>query len=149
MEPLLLSSMRRWHEDLLSKRWLGIINECEKCVRTANLLCAFNCSVVSDSFATAWTAACQTLLSMELSRQEYWSGLPFLPPEDLPDPGIKPVFSALAVDSLPLSQQGSLFIHISKTIIVKQGWFCGLFFPIRILDVVDRKEAEINALVLE
>ena len=70
-------------------------------------------------FVTPWTIAHQAPLSMRFSRQEYWSGLPFLPPEDLPDPGIKPMFSASAVDSLPLSQQGSLFIHISKTIIVK------------------------------
>ena len=46
-------------------------------------------------FVTPWTAACQTLLSMELSRQEYWSGLPFPTPEDLPDPPeIKPMFLA-------------------------------------------------------
>ena len=43
-------------------------------------MCA--CSVVSDS-ATPWTVACQTSLSMEFSRQEYWSGLPF------PTPGIE------------------------------------------------------------
>ena len=42
-------------------------------------------------FATSWTEACQTLLSMGFSQQDYWSGLPFLPPEDLPDPGIKPM----------------------------------------------------------
>ena len=41
------------------------------------------------------------------SRQEYWSGLPFPPPEDLPDPGIEPESSALQVDSLPLNHQGS------------------------------------------
>ena len=35
---------------------------------------------------------------MEFSRQEYWSGLPFPPPGDLPNPGIKPVFPALQVD---------------------------------------------------
>ena len=40
---------------------------------------------------TLWTVACQAPLSMEFSRQEYWSGLPFLSPEDLPDPGIEPV----------------------------------------------------------
>ena len=40
-------------------------------------------------FATLWTAACQTLLSMGFSRQEYWSRLPFFTPGDLPDPGIK------------------------------------------------------------
>ena len=38
---------------------------------------------------TPWTVACQAPLSMESSRQEYWSGLPFPSPGDLPDPGIK------------------------------------------------------------
>ena len=37
-----------------------------------------------------WTAACQAPLSMEFSRQEYWSELPCLPPGDFPDPGIEP-----------------------------------------------------------
>ena len=41
-------------------------------------------------FATLWTAACQTPLSMGFSRQEYWSGLPCCPPGNLPNPGIKP-----------------------------------------------------------
>ena len=40
--------------------------------------------------ATPWTAARQAPLSMEFSRQEYWSGLPFSSPEDLPDPGTEP-----------------------------------------------------------
>ena len=39
---------------------------------------------------TPWTVACQALLSKGFPRQEYWSRLPFLPPGDLPDPGIKP-----------------------------------------------------------
>ena len=43
-------------------------------------------SVLCDSFATPWTAACQAPLSMGFSRQEYWSGLPCPPPGDLPDP---------------------------------------------------------------
>ena len=42
-------------------------------------------------FATLWIIALQALLSIEFSRQEYWSGLPFPSPEDLPDPGIEPV----------------------------------------------------------
>ena len=42
-------------------------------------------------FVTLWTVACQAPLSMGFSRQEYQSGLPYPPPEDLPDPGIKPV----------------------------------------------------------
>ena len=41
-------------------------------------------------FATPWTAAYQAPLSMGFSRQEYWSGLPFPSPRDLPDPGIEP-----------------------------------------------------------
>ena len=64
-------------------------------------------SVVSDSFVTLWTTACQAPLSMEFSRQEYWSGLPCPPPGDFSNPGIKPAAPALQVDSLPLSHQGS------------------------------------------
>ena len=55
-------------------------------------------------------APCQASLSMGHSRQEYWNGLPFPPPEDLPDPGVKSissVSSALQADSLPLSHPGS------------------------------------------
>ena len=51
------------------------------------------------TIATPWTVACQALLSMGFSRKEYWSGLPFPSPGDLPDPGIEsasPVSSALA-----------------------------------------------------
>ena len=47
-------------------------------------------------FATPWTVARQAPLSMGFSRQQYWSGLPFPPPRDLPDPGIKPESPALA-----------------------------------------------------
>ena len=58
-------------------------------------------SVVSDSFATPWTVAHQAPLSMGFSRQEYWRGLPFSSPGDLPDPGIKPRSPALQADTLP------------------------------------------------
>ena len=54
---------------------------------------------LSQPFVTPWTVACQAPLSMELSRQEYWNGLPFPPPGDLLDPGIEPAYlgsSALA-----------------------------------------------------
>ena len=47
----------------------------------------------------------QALLSMEFSRQEYWSGLPFSSPEDLPNPGIEPMSPALEEDSLVLNYQ--------------------------------------------
>ena len=68
-------------------------------------------------FATPWTVAHQSLLSTELSRQEYWSGLPFPPPEDIPEPGTEPtspVFPALLVDSLLLSHWGSPYLLLRK-----------------------------------
>ena len=46
---------------------------------------------MSDSFATPQTVACLASLSLAFSRQEYWAGLPFPTPEDLPDPEIKPL----------------------------------------------------------
>ena len=58
-------------------------------------------------FVTPWTVSRQAPLSMEFSRQEYWCGLPFPPPGDLPNPGIKPGSPALQADSLPLSHQES------------------------------------------
>ena len=58
------------------------------------------------TFVTPWTVACQTPLAMGSSRQEYWSGLPFPPPWDLPDPGIEPESPALQADSLPLRYLG-------------------------------------------
>ena len=51
-------------------------------------------------FVTPWTVTCQDLLSMGFYRQEYWSGLPFLSPGDLPDPGIELGYPALQADSL-------------------------------------------------
>ena len=57
-------------------------------------------TVVSRLFAIPWTAACPRL-SMKFSRQEYWSGLPFLSPRDLPKPGIQPRSPTLQADSLP------------------------------------------------
>ena len=57
-------------------------------------------------FATPWTVAYQAPQFMEFSRQEYWSGLPFPSPRDLPDPGIEPRSSALQADTLPSEPPG-------------------------------------------
>ena len=51
-------------------------------------------------FATSWTVAYQDPPSMGFSRQEYWSGLPFPSPGDLPNPGIEPGSPALWADAL-------------------------------------------------
>ena len=60
------------------------------------LLLLVGCCVVTDSLKTLWAAARQVPLSVGFPRQECWSGLPFAPPGDLPDPGIEPTSSALA-----------------------------------------------------
>ena len=55
---------------------------------------------------TPWTVACQASLSVEFSRQEYWSGLPFPSPGDLPNSGIKPRSPAQQADSIPAQLRG-------------------------------------------
>ena len=57
-------------------------------------------------FATSWTRAYGASPSMGFSRQEYWSGLPFPSPGDLPDPGIKPGSAALEADALTSEPPG-------------------------------------------
>ena len=53
-----------------------------------------------------WTVAQHAPLSMEFSRQEYWSGLPFPSPGDLSNAGIEPGFPAMQADSLPPEPPG-------------------------------------------
>ena len=69
-------------------------------------------------FVTPWTVACQAPLSMEFSRQEYWSGLSFSSPGDLPNTGVEPRSPALQADSLPLSLQGRVTSFAHMEIIV-------------------------------
>ena len=57
-------------------------------------------------FATPWTVARQAPLSMGFSRQEYWSGLPFPSPGDLPNPGIEPRSPTLEADALTSGSPG-------------------------------------------
>ena len=71
-------------------------------------LCVCVCVAQSClTLATPWTITCQSPPSMGFSRQEYWSGLSFPSPEDLPEPGIEPWSPALQADSLPFELQGS------------------------------------------
>ena len=59
-------------------------------IKMTHLYCVRCCFSLLRLFVTPWTAARQASLSMELPRQEYWSGLPCPPPGGLPDPGIEP-----------------------------------------------------------
>ena len=102
-------------------------------------------SVGSDS-VTPWTVACQVPLSRRLFWQEYWNGLPFPPPEDLPGPGIESESLRLLhwqVDSLPPRHLGSpyallqLLSHFSRVRLCaapslgfsRQEHWSGLPFP--------------------
>ena len=86
---------------------------------------------------TRWTVACQVLLSVEFSRQEYWSRLPFPPPGDLPDPGIKPtslVSPALAggfFATVPL-RKPRLGVRESNTGILIECWWSYQVFCLKI-----------------
>ena len=81
-------------------------------------------------FATLWTVAFQAPLSMGFSSQEYWSGLPYPSPRDLPDPGIKPESPALAgrldhwATWFPYTKQTSE-IFKSTFNVSKVFWFIG------------------------
>ena len=66
-------------------------------------------------FVTPWTVAYQAPPSMGFSRQEYWRGLPFPSPEDLPDPGIKPRSPALQADTLPSELKGLEAVQMHMT----------------------------------
>ena len=77
-----------------------LVLACFKCMRA--------CQVTSVRlFVTPWTVAHQAPLSVDFSRQEYWSRFPCPPPVDLPDSGIEPAAPALQADSLLLSHWGS------------------------------------------
>ena len=72
---------------------------------------------MSDS-AIPWTAAHKSPVSIDFPSQEYWSGLPFISPADLPNPGIEPMSPmspALQVDSLPAEPSG-IFCEVSGNV---------------------------------
>src|SRR5574339_62144 len=74
-------------------------------------MCEFKSLSRVRLFATPWTVAYHSPLSMGFSRQEYWSGLPFPSPGDLPNPGIEPRSPTLRVDALPSEPPGKLYSH--------------------------------------
>ena len=65
-------------------------------------------SEVAQSCPTPWTVAHQAPPSMGFSREEYWSGVPFPSPGELPDPGIKPASPALAGECFAAAPPGEL-----------------------------------------
>jgi len=71
-------------------------------------------SEVASNSETPWTVAHQAPPSMEFSRQEYWSGLPFPSPGDLPNPGIKPRSPALQADALTSEPPAWVWFSVKK-----------------------------------
>ena len=86
---------------MVGQYWINVL---AACLPAHCLLSHFSCVQL---FAMPWTVARQAPLSMGFSRQEYWSGLPFPSPGDLPDPGVEPISLASLHLSLAIS---SLFV---------------------------------------
>ena len=98
-------------------------------------------------FLTLWSIAHQAPLAMGFSKQEYWSGLPFPSPGDLPDPGIEALSSvppALAGQSLPLSYPGSpiffffliSFSFLKNAIYLFIFWLFWVFIAVCMLSLI-------------
>ena len=87
-------------------------------------------SVLSQLFATPWTVACQAPLFMGFPRLEYWSGLPFPTPGDLPDPGSKCESPALQADSLPSEPPGKPQVNNNALILAHCHKYATLLFSI-------------------
>ena len=75
-------------------------------------------------FVTLWTVARQAPLFIKFSRQEYWSGLSFPSPGNLPDPGIKPWSPALQADSLPSESPGKTLYTVLYSKVHKSTTTC-------------------------
>ena len=73
---------------------------CQPFTMPRTRIVSVSCSVIVRLFEIPWTIACQAPFSIGFPRQEHWSGLSFLSPGDLPNPGIEPRSPALQVNSL-------------------------------------------------
>ena len=93
---------------LTSQWWWCLVTK--SCLTCDPMDCSLPCSTLSTGFP----------------RQEYWSGLPFPSPGDLPKPGIRPGLLALQADSLPTEPPGKPQLHNSEK---QSGLFCGSLLP--------------------
>ena len=102
--PIICSQIwqKCWHPENTTCKYASEIRTVLEvlCLSLWGCVCMLSHFTHVQLFATLGTVACQAPLSMEFSRQEYWSGLPCPPPGDLPDPGIEP--ESLLSPALPL-----------------------------------------------
>ena len=95
---------------------------------------------------TLWTVAHQAPLSIGFSRQEYWSGLPYPPPRDLPNPRIEPRSPALQVDSLPSEPPGKPWKkmgHMSKWVVHEQKILGNIFVSVTWAKVLNARSRNV------
>ena len=107
---------------------------CLSCVCVCVCTCVLSCI---RFFATPWTVAWHSPLSMEISRQEYWTGLPFPTPEDLPDPEIEPTSLALAgrfFTTTPLGKLPCLGHANKQKQIIRGGKKLKHFAPVKFIN---------------
>ena len=90
------------YEWRIKKKQLACDFKLNECV----CVCVWVCVLVMSDSVPPWTVAHQAPLSIEFSRQEYWSGLPFPSPGDLPDPGMEPGSPELQAECLPSKSPG-------------------------------------------
>ena len=93
---LLVQMLLKWEQVKEDNLWKWISSEISALKQTSVLKHRACCLIRSDVFVTQWAIACQVPLFMGFPRQEYWRGLSFPSPNDLPNPGIEPASSALA-----------------------------------------------------
>ena len=97
-------------------QWVCLQRVKDMYVTLRSLFCVCAHTQLCPTLHSPWTAACQPPPSIEFSKQEYQSGLPWPPPGDLPDPGVKPV--SLASPALAVG----LFITREARIIIKHAY---------------------------
>ena len=110
---------------MVSRCWVSRYNPIYKI--TLGAVC-MSCSLISNSLWPWWTTAHQAPLSLEFSRQEYWSSLPFPSPGYLPNPEIEPRSPTLQADSLPSEPPGKPTLGV--TLSFKKLYYLELQYPI-------------------
>ena len=109
-------SLHRYGQSLLVACSVKPINTPDTCITVC--FCARSVSQLSLTLCDYMDYVCQAPLSMEFSRQEYWTGLPFPTPGDLSNPGIKPVSltsPALAGEFFTTTPPGKLHVYLWLT----------------------------------
>ena len=93
-------------------------------------LYVLSCSVMSNSLRLHRLQPARLLCPWGFSRQEFWNGLLFPPPGDLPNPGIEPRSPALEVDSLPIEPQGKPLIIVRNIEVKARINYCPSSFQV-------------------